>query len=55
MFAELERPRPRPIAALYDQTLGQLGSAPNSDDLEAWIAEGRQWNLDESVAAALRV
>jgi hypothetical protein len=55
LFAELDRPRPQPIATLYDQTLERLRSAANRDELEVWIAEGRHWSFEECVAAALRV
>jgi non-specific serine/threonine protein kinase len=55
LFAELDRPRPRPIASLYGQTLERLSNAANRDELEVWIAEGRHWSFEECVAAALRV
>jgi non-specific serine/threonine protein kinase len=55
LFAELDRPRPPPIATLYDQTLERLGASASRDELEVWIAEGRHWSFEECVAAALRV
>lgn len=39
--------------APYDRTIAFLRESADSADVDAWLAEGRAWSLEESIAAAL--
>ena len=55
LYAELGRVRWRALQDLRDRTLERLRKAVSNDEISAWIAEGRTWSFDETVAAALGV
>jgi non-specific serine/threonine protein kinase len=53
LYATTSAPRLSCFQAVYDRTMALLNASTRSSQLEAWLAEGRRWNCEESIAAAL--
>jgi hypothetical protein len=52
-LARRECPNPPYAQILHDRTITLLRESTSNAEMDVWLAEGRTWSYEESIAAAL--